>query len=167
MIDGIAGTTLRAYTLALQSFIAHHRSHRACPWHASRFIPHKSFKERVMALSEVIQPNKIRLPWSLRGKVEVGPLQLVGQNALGLPYVQGQIRNRSGRPLHLKIVVRVLNEQRQPIFAGSPGILEVFDLDAQQQRAFRISLRDQGTAGQLDRQRMWVTRSGVEISIEG
>ena len=74
-----------------------------------------------MALSEVIHPNKIRLPWSLRGKVEVGPLQLVGQNALGLPYVQGQIRNRSGRPLHLKIVVRVLNEQRQPIFAGSPG----------------------------------------------
>jgi len=120
-----------------------------------------------MALSEVIQPNKVRLPWSLRGKVEVGPLQLVGQNALGLPYVQGQIRNRSGRPLHLKIVVRVLNEQRQPIFAGSPGILEVFDLDAQQQRAFRISLRDQGAAGQLDRQRMWVTRSGVEISIEG
>ena len=120
-----------------------------------------------MALSEVIQPNKVRLPWSLRGKVEIGPLQLVGQNALGLPYVQGQIRNRSGRPLHLKIVVRVLNEQRQPIFAGSPGILEVFDLDAQQQRAFRISLRDQGTAGQLDRQRMWVTRSGVEISIEG
>ena len=68
-----------------------------------------------MALSEVIQPNKVRLPWSLRGKVEVGPLQLVGQNALGLPYVQGQIRNRSGRPLHLKIVVRVLNEQRQVI----------------------------------------------------
>ena len=89
-----------------------------------------------MALSEVIQPNKVRLPWSLRGKVEVGPLQLVGQNALGLPYVQGQIRNRSSRPLHLKIVVRVLNEQRQPIFAGSPGILEVFDLDAQQRAAF-------------------------------
>ena len=119
-----------------------------------------------MALSEVIQPNKVRLPWSLRGKVEIGPLQLVGQNTLGLPYVQGQIRNRSGRPLHLKIVVRVLNEQRQPIFAGSPGILEVFDLDAQQQSAFRISLRDEGTAGQLDRQRLWVTRSGVELSIE-
>jgi hypothetical protein len=126
-----------------------------------------SLKERVMALSEVIQPNKVRLPWSLRGKVEIGPLQLVGQNALGLPYVQGQIRNRSGRPLHLKIVVRVLNEQRQPIFAGSPGILDVFDLDAQQQRAFRISLRDEGNAGQLDRQRLWVTRSGVELSIEG
>jgi hypothetical protein len=63
-------------------------------------------------------------------------------------------------------VVRVLNEQRQPIFAGSPGILEVFDLEAQQQRAFRVSLRDQGTAGQLDRQRLWVTRSGVELSIE-
>jgi hypothetical protein len=137
--------------------------------HASGFVPHiliTSLKERVMALSEVIQPNKVRLPWSLRGKVEIGPLQLVGQNTLGLPYVQGQIRNRSGRPLHLKIVVRVLNEQRQPIFAGSPGILEVFDLDAQQQRAFRISLRDEGTAGQLDRQRLWVTRSGVELSIE-
>ena len=120
-----------------------------------------------MALSELVQANKIRVPWSLRGKVEVGPLQFVSQNTLGLPYVQGHIRNRSGRPLHLKIVVRVLNEQRQPIFAGSPGILEVFDLDAQQQRAFRISLRDQGAAGQLDRQRMWVTRSGVEISIEG
>src|SRR5262245_63833708 len=120
-----------------------------------------------MALSAIVQPDKLRLPWSLRGKLEVGPLQLVGQNALGLPYVQGQIRNRSGRPLHLKIVVRVLNEQRQPIFTGSPGILDVFELDAQQQRAFRISLRDQVGVGQLDRQRMWVTRSGVEISIEG
>jgi hypothetical protein len=120
-----------------------------------------------IAFAEVVQPNKVRLPWSLRGKVEVGPLQLVGQNPLGLPYIQGQIRNRSGRPLHLRIVVRVLNEQRQPIFAGSPGILETFDLDAQQQRAFRISLRDEGSAGQRDRQRMWVTRSGVEISIEG
>ena len=119
-----------------------------------------------MGLSEAVQPNKVRLPWSLRGKVEVGPLQLIGQNGLGLPYIQGQIRNKSGRPLHLKIVVRVLNEQHQPIFAGSPGILETFDLDAQQQRAFRISLRDEGTAGQRDRQRMWVTRSGVEISIE-
>ena len=120
-----------------------------------------------MALSEVVQPDKVRLPWSLRGKVEVGPLQLVGQNALGLPYIQGQIRNRSGRPLHLKIVVKVLNDQRQPIFSGSPGILETFDLDAQQQRAFRISLRDTSAAGEHDRKRLWVTRSGVEISIEG
>ena len=120
-----------------------------------------------MAVSEVVQPDKVRLPWSLRGKVEVSSLQLVGQNALGLPYIQGQIRNRSKRTLQLKIVVRVMNEQRQPIFAGSPGILETFDLDAQQQRAFRVSLRDEGASGQRDRQRMWVTRSGVEISIEG
>jgi hypothetical protein len=119
-----------------------------------------------MAVSEMVQPDKVRLPWLLRGKLEVGSLQLVGQNALGLPYIQGHIRNCSNRALQLKIVVRVLNEQRQPIFAGSPGILDVFELDAQQQRAFRISLRDEGTAGQRDRQRMWVTRSGVEISIE-
>jgi hypothetical protein len=120
-----------------------------------------------MALSELVQANKIRMPWSLRGKVEVGPFQFVSRNTLGLPYVQGHIRNRSGRPLRLKIVVRVLNEQRQPIFSGSPGILETFDVDAQQQRAFRVSLRDEGPAGQRDRQRMWLTRSGVEISIEG
>ena len=120
-----------------------------------------------MAVCEVVQPDKVRLPWSLRGKVEVSALQLVGQNGLGLPYIQGQIRNRSKRALQLKIVVRVMNEQRQPIFAGSPGILETFDLDAQQQRAFRVSLRDEGVPGQRDRQRMWVTRSGVEISIEG
>jgi hypothetical protein len=120
-----------------------------------------------MAVSEMVQPDKVRLPWSLRGKVEVSSLQLVGQNALGLPYIQGQIRNRSNRALHLKIVVRVLNEQRQSIFTGSPGILDTFDLDPQQQRAFRISLRDEGAQGQRDRQRMWVTRSGVEISIEG
>ena len=120
-----------------------------------------------MGLSAVVQPNKVRLPWSLRGKLEVGPLQLVGQNALGLPYIQGQIRNRSGRPLRLRVQVRVLNEQRQPIFAGSPGILETFDLDPQQQRSFRISLRDLGVGGQLDRNRMWVTRSGLELSIEG
>jgi hypothetical protein len=62
-------------------------------------------------------------------------------------------------------VLRVLNEQRQPIFAGSPSILETFDLEAQQQRAFRVSLQDAG-AGQFDRQRLWVTRSGLEISIE-
>jgi hypothetical protein len=120
-----------------------------------------------MGLSAVVQPNKVRLPWSLRGKLEVGPLQLVGQNALGLPYIQGQIRNRSGRPLRLRVTVRVLNEQRQPIFAGSPGILETFDLEPQQQRSFRISLRDVGASGQLDRNRMWVTRSGLELSIEG
>ena len=120
-----------------------------------------------MALSELVQPSKVRLPWSLRGKVEIGPLQLVGQNALGLPYVQGHVRNRSGRPLQLKIVVRVLNEQGLPIFAGSPGILDTFGLDSQQQRAFRVSLHDEGPAVQRDRQRMWLTRSGVEISIEG
>lgn len=119
-----------------------------------------------MAVSELIQPNKVRVPWSLRGKVEVGPLQFVGQNALGLPYVQGQIRNRSGRPLNLRIVVRVINDQRQPIFSGAPGILDTFTLDGQQQRAFRVSLHDDGPAGQRDRQRMWLTRAGVEISIE-
>jgi hypothetical protein len=119
-----------------------------------------------MAVSEMVHPDKVRLPWSLRGKVEVSSLQFVGQNALGLPYIQGHIRNSSRRPLQLKIVVRVLNEQRQPIFAGSPGILETFDVDAQVQRSFRISLRDEGATGQRDRQRMWVTRSGVEISIE-
>ncbi|HNP71694.1 MAG TPA: hypothetical protein PLO33_04890 [Kouleothrix sp.] len=119
-----------------------------------------------MAVSELIQPSKVRVPWSLRGKVEIGPLQFVGQNTLGLPYVQGQIRNRSGRPLSLRIVVRVLNEQRQPIFSGAPGILDTFALEAQQQRAFRVSLHDDGPSGQRDRQRMWLTRSGVEISIE-
>jgi len=118
-----------------------------------------------MALSEVLQPQRVRLPWALRGKVEVGMLQLVGQNALGLPYIQGNIRNRSSRPLRLQIVARVLNEQHQPIFAGTPGILETFELDPQQQRSFRISLRDTGTSGNIDRQRMWVTRSGVELSI--
>lgn len=120
-----------------------------------------------MALSELVQASKIRVPWTLRGKVEVGPLQFIGQNVLGLPYVQGHVRNCSGRPLQLKIVVRVLNEQRQPIFSGSPGILETFHLDAAQQRAFRVSLHDEAAAGQRDRQRMWLTRSGVEISIEG
>ena len=120
-----------------------------------------------MAVSELVQANKIRVPWALRGKVEVGSLQFVGQNALGLPYVQGYVRNNSGWPLQLKIVVRVLNDQRQPIFSGTPGILETFDIDAQQQRAFRVSLRDEGSIGQRDRQRMWLTRSGVEISIEG
>ena len=119
-----------------------------------------------MALSAVVQPDKLRLPWSLRSKLEVGPLQLVSQNALGLPYIQGQIRNRSGRPLRLRLTVRVFNEQRQPIFAGSPGILDTFELEPQQQRTFRISLRDVGPGGQLDRQRMWVTRSGIELSIE-
>ncbi|MBK9943193.1 MAG: hypothetical protein U0Z44_10020 [Kouleothrix sp.] len=119
-----------------------------------------------MAVAELIQPNKIRIPWSLRGKVEIGPLQLVGQNPLGLPYVQGQVRNRSGRPLNLRIVVRVLNEQRQPVFAGMPGILDTFAIEAQQQRSFRISLHDASAAGQHDRQRIWLTRAGVEISVE-
>ena len=120
-----------------------------------------------MAVAEVVHPNNVRVPWSLRGKVEVGQLQLIGQNPLGLPYVQGQIRNRSGRPLSLRIVVRVLNEQRQPIFSGTPGILETFTIDPLQQRAFRVSLRDEGPTGQRDRQRMWLTRSGLEVSIEG
>jgi hypothetical protein len=119
-----------------------------------------------MAPSEVLQSSKVRLPWSLRGKVEVGPLQLVGQNPLGLPYVQGQIRNRSGRPLRLRVTAQVLNDQRQPIFTGSPGILETFDLEPQQQRAFRISLRAVGSPGQFDHQRLWVTRSSLELSIE-
>jgi hypothetical protein len=60
----------------------------------------------------------------------------------------------------------VFNEQRQPIFAGSPGVLDPFELEPQLQRALRLSLRDGGPGGQLDRQRMWVTRSGIELSIE-
>ena len=120
-----------------------------------------------MAVSELVRPDKIRLPWSLRGKVEVSPLQLVGQNPLGLPYIQGQIRNRSGRALRLRILALVLNDLRQPIFSGTPGILDTFDLEPLQQKTFRISLRDAGGAGQHDRQRLWVTRSGVEISIQG
>jgi hypothetical protein len=119
-----------------------------------------------MALSAVVQPDKLRLPWSLRSKLEVGPLQLVGQNALGLPYIQGQIRNRSGRPLRLRLTVRVLNDQRQPIFAGTPGILDTFALEPQQQRSFRISLREASSGGSVDYQRMWVTRSAIELSIE-
>jgi len=119
-----------------------------------------------MALSAVVQPAKIRLPWSLRGKLEVGALQLIGQNALGLPYIQGQLRNRSSRPLRLRVIARVLNEQRQPIFAGSPGILETFVLEPQQQRWFRISLGDVAVARQFDRNRLWATRSGIELSIE-
>lgn len=119
-----------------------------------------------MAMPELVQPNKVRVPWSLRGKVEIGQLQFVGQNTLGLPYVQGAIRNRSGRPLNLRIVVRVLNERRQPIFSGTPGILDTLTLDLQQQRAFRVSLHDAGQPGQSERQRLWNTRSGLEVSIE-
>ena len=119
-----------------------------------------------MGVSEIVQPYKVRLPWSLRGKLEIGPLQLVGLNPLGLPYIQGHIFNRSGRGLQLRMLARVLNELHQPIFAGSPGILDTFDLEAQQQRAFRISLRDLGPIGQLDRQRLWATRSGIELIIE-
>lgn len=119
-----------------------------------------------MAAVEHIQPPRVRMRWSLRNKVEISPIRFIGQNAAGLPYLQGQIRNRSGRPLNLRIVARVLNEQRQPIFAGSPGILEIFQIDPQQQRAFRISLRDINMAGQSDCQRMWVTRSAIELIIE-
>ena len=119
-----------------------------------------------MAVAEMVQPSKIRVPWSLRGQVEISQLQFVGQNPLGLPYIQGAIRNRSGRPLSLRIVMRVLNEQRQPIFSGTPGVLETITIDSQQQRAFRISLRDDGQAGQRDRQRLWLTRAGLEVSIE-
>jgi hypothetical protein len=119
-----------------------------------------------MAAIEVVQPEKIRLPWSLRGKVAVGQLQFVGQSPAGLPYIQGHIRNTSHRALRLKIVARVLNDQRQPIFAGSPGILDTFDLDAQQERTFRISLRNIANARQSDIQRLWVTRTGVELHIE-
>lgn len=119
-----------------------------------------------MLASEVVQPNKVRVPWSLRGKLDVSTLRFVGQNALGLPYIQGYIRNCSQRALHLRVVVRVLNEQRQAIFAGTPGVLETFAIEPNQQRAFRISLRDVGPAGQRDHQRMWVTRGAVEVSVE-
>ncbi len=89
-----------------------------------------------MGLSAIVEPNKVRLPWSLRSKLEVWPLQLIGENGLGLPYIQGRISNHSSRSLRLRILVRVFNEQRQLIFTGSPGILETFDLDPQQQRSF-------------------------------
>lgn len=120
-----------------------------------------------MATVEQSQPPRIRLPWALRGKVEIGPIQYVGQNNAGLPYMQGQIRNRSGRALQLRIIARVLNDQRQPIFAGTPGILETFQIDPQQQRSFRISLRDLSTASQTDTQRLWLTRTAVELCVEG
>ena len=35
----------------------------------------------------------------------------------------------------------MLNEQRQPIFGGSPGILETFDIDAQQERIFNAVVK--------------------------
>lgn len=120
-----------------------------------------------MAAIETVHPSKVRMPWALRGKVQFGPLQLIGESPLGLPYVQGQIRNRSSRPLRLRIVAKVLNDLRQPIFAGSPGILDTFDLDPQQERTFRISLRDVGNSSGRDRKRLWVTRSGIEINVEG
>ena len=120
-----------------------------------------------MAMVEQSLPPRVRLPWSLRGKVEISAIQYVGQNAAGLPYLQGQIRNRSARALRLKIVAKVFNEQRQPIFAGTPSILETFQIDPQQNRAFRISLHDIEAAGASDRQRLWLTRSMVELCIEG
>ncbi|NJO81421.1 MAG: hypothetical protein HC828_00790 [Blastochloris sp.] len=119
-----------------------------------------------MTILESVQTQKIRLAWSLRGKLEVGPVQFVGQNALGLPYVQSYLINHSARTLRLHVVVHVLNELHKPIFTGSPGILETFDIEAQQRRTFRISLRDIRTGGQFDRQRLWATRSGVEIVIK-
>lgn len=119
-----------------------------------------------MTILPSIQPKKIRLTWSLRGKLEVGPVQFVGQNALGLPYVQSYIINHSARTLRLHVVVHVLNELHKPIFTGSPGILDTFDVEPQQHRTFRISLLDTRNGGEFDRQRLWATRSGVEIVIK-
>lgn len=114
----------------------------------------------------VVQPNRIRLPWSLRGKVEVDRLQFVGRNTLGLPYIQGQIRNRSTRVLQLRIVACVLNERREVVFIGSPSILETFPLNALQERAFRISLHDVMLGAAFDRQELWGSRAGLEIQIQ-
>lgn len=119
-----------------------------------------------MAVVETVQPHKIRLPWSLRSKLEISPLAFVGQNAIGLPYIQGQIRNRLDRALQLRMVAYVFNERREPIFVGTPGILETLELDAQQQRIFRISLKDVDAVEGIDRQRLWVTRTRIELSIE-
>lgn len=119
-----------------------------------------------MSMVEQTPSPKVRLPWSLRSKVEISPIQYVGQNHVGLPYLQGQIRNRSGRALRLRIVARVLNEQRQPIFAGMPGILDIFSLDPQQQRSFRISLHDVSASCQSDLQRLWLTRTAIELSVD-
>lgn len=118
-------------------------------------------------VSNNLQPNTVRVPWLLRSKLEVGTLQLTGRNAIGLPYLQGQIRNRSGRQLSLQLVARVLNEQQQAVFSGTPGILGTFVLEPHQQRSFRISLSDVSGMPRQDRERLWITRSSVELSIEG
>ena len=47
-----------------------------------------------------------------------------------------------------------------------PGSEFSADLDSQQERSFRVSLRDAGTPRQPDHKRLWVTRSRIEISIE-
>ena len=117
--------------------------------------------------TSTLQPNTTRIPWLLRSKIEVSTLQFVGRNAIGLPYLQGQIRNRSNRPLSLQLVARVLNDQQQPVFSGTPSILGTFVLEPHQQRAFRISLSDVSGMPRQDRERLWVTRSSVELSIEG
>jgi hypothetical protein len=119
-----------------------------------------------MTVSAMIQPNKIRLPWRFRGKIELSPLQLVGENLLGLPYLQGQICNRSAHGISLRMVICVYNEQHQLVFAGTPGVLERLYLDPQQQRTFRTSLRTIETSTKHDYRRLWLTRSHIEIRIE-
>jgi hypothetical protein len=76
------------------------------------------------------------------------------------------MRNRLDRSLHLRVMARIFNERREPIFIGTPGILETFELDAHQQRIFRISLKDVDPVEALDRQRLWVTRTRIELSID-
>lgn len=117
-------------------------------------------------ITDTLQPNKVRIPWLLRNKIEVSALQLVGQNAIGLPYLQGQIRNCTGRPLSLRITARVFNDQHQAVFSGKPGVLDTFVLEANQQRSFRISLSDVSGLPRQDRQRVWITRAGLELSVE-
>lgn len=117
-------------------------------------------------ITDMLQPNKVRIPWLLRNKVEVSGLQLVGQNAIGLPYLQGQIRNCTDRSLNLRVTARVFNDQNQAIFSGKPGVLDMFVLEPNQQRTFRISLSDVSGLPRQDRQRLWITRAGLELSVE-